>query len=67
PEGEIPCNALALLLAGAALAGASPRARASVRVDPSGVPLQEAVEGFLRLRSDPVPSGVGPLGVARVR
>ncbi|MCS7100830.1 MAG: NAD(P)H-binding protein, partial [Burkholderiaceae bacterium] len=47
PEGEIPCNALALLLAGAALAGASPRARASVRVDPSGVPLQEAVEGFL--------------------
>lgn len=51
-DGELPCNALAFLLTGAALAGAPARTKATVRVDRSGVRLQEAVQSFGRLRPD---------------
>ena len=52
-EAELPCNVLAFLLTGVALAGAAPRSNATVRVDPSGMKLQEAVQAFGRLRPDP--------------
>lgn len=52
PGAEIPCNALGFLLTGAALAGATHRARTLVRVDPAGVNLQAAVQAFSRLRTD---------------
>ena len=35
-DAELPCNALAFLLTGAALAGATNRSRVTVRVDPRG-------------------------------
>ena len=51
-DAHLPCNALAFLLAGAALAGATNRSRVSVRVDPHGVKLQSAVRAFGRLKQD---------------
>ena len=52
PDAQIPCNALAFLLTGAALAGAANRSHATVRLDPNGLKLQSAVEAFTRLRPD---------------
>ncbi len=49
---ELPCNALAFLLTGAALAGATNRSCVTVRLDPNGLKLQRAVQGFSRLRPD---------------
>ena len=49
---ELPCNALAFLLTGAALVGATDRSRATVRLDPYGLKLQSAVQAFSRLRQD---------------
>ena len=49
---ELPCNALAFLLTGAALAGATNRSRVTVRLDPHGLKLQSAVQAFSRLRQD---------------
>jgi len=51
-DAELPCNALAFLLTGAALAGATNRSRVTVRVDPHGRKLQSAVRAFSRLRQD---------------
>jgi NAD(P)-dependent dehydrogenase (short-subunit alcohol dehydrogenase family) len=51
-DAAIPCNALAFLLTGAALAGATNRSRVTVRVDPHGLELQSAVWAFSRLRQD---------------
>jgi uncharacterized protein YbjT (DUF2867 family) len=51
-DAELPCNALAFLLTGAALAGATNRSRVTVRVDPHGLKLQSAVRAFSRLRQD---------------
>jgi uncharacterized protein YbjT (DUF2867 family) len=52
PDARLPCNALAFLLTGAALAGATNRSHATVRLDPNGLKLQSAVEAFTRLRTD---------------
>ena len=61
-DAELPCNALAFLLAGAALAGATNRSRVTVRLDPRGLTLQSAVQAFSRLRQDdPVVSTTGPV------
>ena len=51
-DAQLPCNALAFLLTGVALAGATNRARVTVRLDPHGLKLQSAVQAFARLRSD---------------
>ena len=51
-DAELPCNALAFLLTGAALAGATNRSRVTVRLDPHGLKLQSAVQAFSRLRQD---------------
>lgn len=51
-DAELPCNVVGFLLAGAALAGASYRSRATVRLDNRGVKLQEAVQSFGRLRTE---------------
>ena len=51
-DAELPCNAVAFLLTGAALSGATPRSSATVRLDAHGVKLQDAVRSFSRLRSD---------------
>ena len=51
-DAELPCNALAFLLTGAALAGATNRSRVTVRADPLGLKLQRAVHAFSRLRQD---------------
>ena len=51
-DATLPCNALAFLLTGAALAGATYRSRVTVRVDPHGLKLQSAVHAFSRLRQD---------------
>lgn len=51
-EAPLPCNALAFLLAGAALAGTAPRSSVTVRLDPHGLQLQRAVQGFSQLRQD---------------
>ena len=51
-DAQIPCNALAFLLTGAALAGATNRSHATVRLDPNGLRLQSAVQAFARLRPD---------------
>ena len=51
-DAELPCNALAFLLTGAALAGATNRAHVTVRLDPHGLKLQSAVQAFSRLRQD---------------
>ena len=63
--GELPCNVLAFLLTGIALAGAAHRAEATVRLDPSGVNLQEAVHAFGRLRSERVERSSGSLHLLR--
>jgi len=52
PDADVPCNALGFLLTGVTLAGCTQRARATVRLDNSGVKLQAAVHSFARLRSD---------------
>src|SRR5882672_1610356 len=52
PDADVPCNALGFLLTGVTLAGCTPRARATVRLDQSGLKLQAAVHAFARLRSD---------------
>jgi NAD(P)H-binding len=49
---QLPCNALAFLLTGVALAGATNRSSATVRLDPNGLKLQSAVQAFARLRPD---------------
>jgi uncharacterized protein YbjT (DUF2867 family) len=49
---ELPCNALAFLLTGAALSGATNRSRVVVRLDPHGLTLQSAVQAFRLLRQD---------------
>jgi len=49
---ELPCNALAFLLTGAALSGAANRSRVTVRLDPRGLTLQSAVQAFRLLRQD---------------
>ncbi len=51
-EAELPCNVLAFLLVGAVLAGAMHRSKVNVRVDEAGARLQDAVQGFLRLRAE---------------
>jgi hypothetical protein len=51
-DARLPCNALAFLLTGAALAGATNRSHVTVRVDPQGFELQSAVRAFGRLRQD---------------
>jgi len=51
-DAELPCNALAFMLVGAALAGATHRSKATVRLDTHGVKLQDAVQAFNRLRTD---------------
>jgi hypothetical protein len=51
-DAELPCNTLAFLLIGAALAGATRRSSVTVRVDPHGIQLQSAVVAFGRLRQD---------------
>jgi uncharacterized protein YbjT (DUF2867 family) len=53
-EATLPCNVLAFLLTGAAIAGAVHRTKVNVRVDQSGARLQEAVQAFGRLRTDRV-------------
>lgn len=59
-EAELPCNVVAFLLTGAALAGAMQRSKATVRLDRNGARLQEAVQAFGRLRADaPAPSSSG--------
>ncbi len=52
PDAELPCNALAFLLAGAALSGATTRSHVTVRRDPRGLTLQSAVQAFRLLRQD---------------
>jgi len=52
PDAELPCNVVGFLLTGAALAGATRRSTATVRLDAHGVKLQEAVRSFNRLRTD---------------
>ena len=52
PDAELPCNSLAFLLTGAALAGAANRSRVTVRLDPDGLALQSAVQAFRLLRQD---------------
>jgi len=52
PDAELPCNALAFLLTGVALAGAAHRSSATVQLDKDGLKLQAAVAAFTRLRSD---------------
>lgn len=51
-DADLPCNVLAFLVTGAAIAGAVHRARVNVRVDAQGARLQDAVQGFTRLRAD---------------
>ena len=51
-DAELPCNALAFLLTGVALVGATACSRVNVRLDPSGLKLQSAVQAFSRLRQD---------------
>ena len=51
-DAEVPCNALAFLLTGVALVGATDCSRATVRLDPHGLKLQSAVQAFSRLRRD---------------
>ncbi|HTN49941.1 MAG TPA: NAD(P)H-binding protein [Burkholderiaceae bacterium] len=51
-DAELPCNALAFLLTGAALAGARNCSRVTVRLDPHGHNLQSTVQAFGRLRQD---------------
>jgi hypothetical protein len=51
-DAQLPCNALAFLLTGAALAGATHRSRATVCLDPNGLKLQSAVQRFSQLRPD---------------
>jgi len=52
PYAELPCNTLAFLLTGAALAGATNRSRVAVRLDQNGLRLQSAIQAFSRLRQD---------------
>jgi hypothetical protein len=54
PSAELPCNVLAFLLTGAALSGATRRARVKASLDPDGLRLQPAVQAFGRLRADEV-------------
>ena len=51
-DAEVPCNALAFLLTGVALVGATDCSRVTVRLDPHGLKLQSAVQAFSRLRQD---------------
>jgi hypothetical protein len=51
-DAELPCNTLAFLLIGAALAGTTNRSSVTVRLDPHGLQLQSAVMAFRRLRQD---------------
>lgn len=60
-DADLPCNVLAFLLTGVVLAGAAHRAEATVRIDPSGMKLQEAVQAFGRLRRDRPVQGVAGL------
>jgi hypothetical protein len=48
------------------MVGASHRSQATVRVDPSGMKLQEAARAFSRLKSDPAPHAADSLGPMRV-
>jgi hypothetical protein len=52
PNASLPCNVLAFLLTGAALSGAADRSRVTVRLDPHGLTLQNAVHAFQWLRRD---------------
>ena len=61
-DTELPCNSLAFLLGGAALAGATSRSRVTVRLDPRGLTLQSAVQAFRLLRQDgPIVSTTRPM------
>ena len=51
-DAALPCNALAFLLTGAALMGATACSRVTVRLDPYGLKLQSAVQALSRLRQD---------------
>ena len=51
-DAELPCNALAFLLTGVALVGATDCSRATARLDPYGLKLQSAVQAFSLLRRD---------------
>jgi uncharacterized protein YbjT (DUF2867 family) len=51
-DAELPCNSLAFLLTGAALAGATNRSHVTVRLEPHGLKLQSAIQAFSRLRQD---------------
>lgn len=53
-DADLPCNVLAFLVTGAAIAGAMHRSRVNLRVDNHGARLQDAVQGFTRLRADRV-------------
>ena len=66
PDAELPCNVVGFLLAGAALAGAHYRSKATVRLDNRGVKLQEAVQAFGRLKTDTA-AGAGPAPVMSSR
>jgi uncharacterized protein YbjT (DUF2867 family) len=53
-DATLPCNVLAFLLVGAAIAGAVHRTKVNVRIDTHGARLQDAVQAFGRLRTDRV-------------
>jgi NAD(P)-dependent dehydrogenase (short-subunit alcohol dehydrogenase family) len=58
PSAELPHNVAAFLLTGVALAGAAPRAAATVRLQIAGATLHGAVQSFARLRTDRMPARV---------
>jgi uncharacterized protein YbjT (DUF2867 family) len=67
-DAELPCNVLAFLLTGAAVAGAVHRTSVNVRLDSSGAKLQDAVQAFGRLRTDRTqPAGDAVRGTAAVQ
>jgi hypothetical protein len=63
PDAELPCNVLAFLLTGAALAGATHRSKATVQLNAVGFRLQEAVQAFGRLKTDGVAAAADSVGV----
>jgi uncharacterized protein YbjT (DUF2867 family) len=61
PDEALPCNVLAFLLTGAALSGAADRSHVTVRLDPRGLTLQNAVHAFRWLRQDDAIVGTAKL------